>query len=107
MSSRNESSSYASTPYSYLPSNTNMLKQENQMELSTKTLFIGDLSYFCTEDDLVNIFSRYGVITGVKIRRGATGESLLYGFMCFQSPESTIIAMRELNGKVFMGRNIR
>jgi RNA recognition motif-containing protein len=81
-------------------------KPESASE-AAKTLFLGDLSYFCTEDDLVLLFSPYGRIMTVRVRRGVTGESLMHGFIAFDSPDSAQRAIQEIDGAEFMGRNIR
>ncbi len=72
-----------------------------------RTIFLGDLSYFCTEDDLVQICALYGTITAVQVRRGTNGKSLLFGLVEYAHPESTRIAFGELNGRLFMGRNLK
>lgn len=89
-----------------LPYAQNRNQQEPYFEPS-RTLFLGDLSFFCSEDDLCALFQRYGPITAVRVRRGVTGESLLHGFIAFQSSEATYLAVRDLDGKEFMGRNMR
>jgi RNA recognition motif-containing protein len=73
----------------------------------SRTLFLGDLSYFCSEEDLCALFHSYGPIAAVRIRRGVTGESLLHGFIAFHSAEATMRAVQELDGKEFMGRILR
>lgn len=72
-----------------------------------RTLFLGDLSYFCTEEDLCSIFAPFGHISTVRVRRGVTGESLMHGFIALDSHEAAKRAIAELDGKMFMGRNIR
>ncbi len=75
--------------------------------IPAKSVFIGDLSYFCNEDHLIQLFSPYGRVTEVNIRRGVTGDSLLYGFLAFDNEESATRAQAELNGREFMGRYLR
>ena len=89
----------------HVPLGTNR-QQEPYFEPS-RTLFIGDLSYFCTEDDLCTLLSRYGQITAARVRRGVTGESLLHGFVSFQNAQLLMQAVKDLDGAVFMGRNLR
>lgn len=72
-----------------------------------RTLFLGDLSYFCTEEDLCALFSAYGRITTVRVRRGATGESLMHGFIALDTHEAAKQAIVDLDGAIFMGRNMR
>ena len=72
-----------------------------------KTLFLGDLSYFCTEDDLFNLFSGYGPINTIRVQRGVSGEPLLHGYIVFHSPMSARQALVDMDGLAFMGRNLR
>lgn len=69
-------------------------------------IFAGDLSFFCTEDDLARLFSAFGDVEGAIIRRGKQGDTLHYGFVkmndfCAEN------AIRHLQGQYFMGRRIR
>jgi RNA recognition motif-containing protein len=72
-----------------------------------KTLYLGDLSYFCTEDDLFHLFSPYGPLVAVKVHRGKTGNPLLHGFVSFQQEAHASLALAELSGVQFMGRVLR
>lgn len=44
---------------------------------TNNSLFIGDLSKFCTEQNLEELFSSYGEITEVKIKRNIS-TGILY-----------------------------
>lgn len=71
-----------------------------------RTIFVGDLSYFCTEEDLFRLFASAGNILHVSIaRRGET--SLMYGFVELDSLERAERISEEFNGHFFMGRNLR
>lgn len=74
---------------------------------SARTIFVGDLSYFCNEDDLFNLFAKFGNILTVRVRRGVTGESLMHGFIAMDTAEAAGAAITGLDGIEFMGRNIR
>eukprot|EP00981_Chlorochromonas_danica_P008203 scaffold2062_cov181-Ochromonas_danica.AAC.7 len=74
---------------------------------ASRTLFLGDLSYFCTEEDLCTLFADYGPILTVRVRRGVTGESLMHGFIALESPDMARRAITDLDGIEFMGRNMR
>lgn len=69
-------------------------------------IFAGDLSYFCTEQDLINQFSQYGNVEGAIIRKGKRGDSLHYGFVKMNDSDAQA-AVEGLQGKSFMGRNMR
>jgi RNA recognition motif-containing protein len=71
-------------------------------------LFLGDLSYFCGENDLQNVFQRFGYIEDVRIiRNKTTKKSLSYGFIEFATASSAVNALKEMNGAIVCGRAIR
>jgi len=70
------------------------------------TLFVGDLSIFCTENDLFALFSRFGAVPKVQVKRGKQGEALQYGFVVL--PRSVAIeAAQRVNGIKLLGRRLR
>lgn len=83
-----------------------LMPQETDEEF-IRSLFIGDLSYFCTEEHLLPLFMTYGSIASINIRRGAAGDSLLFGFVTFHQPESSTLAMKALNRHELLGRKLR
>lgn len=82
-------------------------RMEYPLADASRTLFLGDLSYFCTEEDLCAVFAGYGPILTVRVRRGVTGESLMHGFIALDTPEAARQAILDLDGIEFMGRNMR
>lgn len=81
----------------------------NQIQaFANNSLFIGDLSKFCTEANLEGLFSSYGQVVDVKIKRNnTTGKTLSYGFVTFINEQCAASAMDQLNGVAFFGRNLR
>eukprot|EP01040_Poterioochromonas_malhamensis_P009484 gene9484-10299_t len=72
------------------------------------SLFLGDLSIYSTEKDIRQLFRNYGIIDTVRIKRGGSGKPhLSYGFIKFRDRESAELAMKDLNGTVFLGRALR
>jgi RNA recognition motif-containing protein len=75
---------------------------------ANNSLFIGDLSKFCSEAELESLFAGFGQILDVKIKRNNnTGKTLSYGFVTFASEEVADIAMKKLDGTMFCGRKLR
>ena len=72
-----------------------------------KTLFLGDLSRFCTEIELEELFSQHGQVLETKISRTSTGISLGYGFICMAERSQAEEAMKNLVGVVLSGRPLR
>lgn len=71
-----------------------------------ETIFAGDLSFFCTEENLESLFSSFGVVRSAIIRRGKGGENLQYGFVQMEESEARK-AVAQLKGQKFMGRKLR
>jgi RNA recognition motif-containing protein len=71
-----------------------------------KKLYIGNIPYTCTDQDLAEWFTQAGhTAQSVSILRDrATGQSRGFGFVEIQNDEAADRAIAELNGKAFMGR---
>jgi len=68
-------------------------------------IFVGNLPFKCTNEDLEALFGRYGPIIGVSIRKDRkTNKPKGFAFVSFASPESGPEAIRSMQGHVFGGR---
>ena len=75
---------------------------------SKATLFLGDLSSVCTEEDIEKVFLPYGKIRHIRIQRSPTScSSLGYGFIRMGNPMEAMRAKEELDGFLLCGRKIR
>lgn len=71
----------------------------------TNKLFVGNLSWTTTSDDLQQIFSQAGNVTSATvISDRATGRSKGFGFVEYATPEEAEKAKAELEGKDLNGR---
>lgn len=77
------------------------------LQNASRCVFVGDLSFFCTELDLAEAFKQCGPISRLEVKRGRHGDSLLYAFVEFHSEISAQIAIREMNNIKFMGRTMK
>lgn len=68
-------------------------------------LYVGNLPYKFTADDLKNLFSAYGTVTATIIDDRATGRSKGFGFVELEDSVSEQ-AIAEMNGKDVDGRGI-
>ena len=76
--------------------------------MSQSKVYVGNLSYRTTEDELMSKFSEFGGVSDVKIIMDReTGRSKGFGFITFESPEGAKGAIEALDGQDFGGRNIR
>jgi len=72
-----------------------------------KKLYVGNLLYEVTEDDLKQIFSEAGNVTSATIIRFRdTGRSKGFGFVEMETEEAAQKAVETLNEKDFKGRKL-
>ena len=72
------------------------------------SLFIGNLAIFCTEKDIEEAFSPFGLILSISIKCDEeTNKNLSYGFIKFATEASAMEAMISLNGQILCGRPLR
>lgn len=77
------------------------------LQNATRCVFVGDLSFFCTELDLAECFKHCGSISRLEVKRGRHGDSLLYGFVEFHQEASAELAIREMHGVKLLGRRMK
>jgi RNA recognition motif-containing protein len=71
-------------------------------------IYIGNLSYDASEDDIRKAFEDYGAVDSVKIIKDRySGRSKGFGFVEMTDDDAAKTAISELNDKEFMGRNLR
>lgn len=71
----------------------------------TGRLFLRNLSYVTTENDLRKLFSRFGTLNEVHISTDKeTKKSKGFGFVTFMFPHDAVKAQQELDGTIFQGR---
>jgi len=70
-------------------------------------IYVGNISYKSSEDDLGNLFAEFGDVTSVKIIQDKfTGRSKGFGFV-EMSDEAGANAVESLDGFDHLGRNLR
>ena len=71
----------------------------------TATVYIGNLPWGVTEDDVADLFRDFGPLLDVRIVQDPrTGRSRGYGFVELTSPDNVAKAVSALNGAAFNGR---
>ena len=71
------------------------------------TLYVGNLSWTMTEDDLRNLFEQYGTVTSIKIVKDReTGRSKGFGFVEMENDTEAQNALSSLYDKEILGRKI-
>ena len=70
-------------------------------------LYVGNLNYDMTEDELRNAFAEHGEVQTAKIISDKfTGRSRGFGFVEMASQEAGSAAMENMNGKDMGGRQL-
>lgn len=68
-------------------------------------LYVGNLSFDTTENDLQDLFEQHGKVTDVAlINDRATGRSRGFGFVTMADATEAAAAMNAFNGKQVQGR---
>ena len=71
-------------------------------------IYVGNVSYDSSEEDLGNLFSEYGTVNSVKIIVNKhTGRSKGFGFVEMENNEEGQKAVESLDGYELSGRNLR
>ncbi len=72
------------------------------------TVYIGNLSYEVTEDDLSAVFAEYGAVKQVKLPVDReSGRKRGFGFVEMQDEANEDKAIEELDGAEWMGRTLK
>jgi len=70
-------------------------------------LFVSNLPFTCSEDELREVFEAFGALRSVKIVLDReTGRSRGFGFVEFEDAAAGDRAIQELDGSSFQGRNL-
>uniref|UniRef100_A0A452U9F2 Cleavage stimulation factor subunit 2 n=1 Tax=Ursus maritimus TaxID=29073 RepID=A0A452U9F2_URSMA len=78
------------------------------VDRSLRSVFVGNIPYEATEEQLKDIFSEVGPVVSFRlVYDRETGKPKGYGFCEHQDQETALSAMRNLNGREFSGRALR
>jgi RNA recognition motif-containing protein len=71
-------------------------------------IYVGNLSYDTTEDDVQQTFERFGQVESVSVIRDQyDGRSKGFGFVEMQQSDEAQQAISELDGSELMGRTLK
>ena len=74
----------------------------------SKKLYVGNLSFSSSEDELRDLFEQHGKVSSVNvITDRETGRSRGFGFVEMDEANEADAAMEALDGRDFGGRNLR
>ena len=70
-------------------------------------IYVGNLSWSMSDDDLSNLFTQFGSVSSAKILKDkVSGRSKGFGFVEMESNAEATKAIREMNDSTIEGRNI-
>ncbi|WP_028972830.1 RNA recognition motif domain-containing protein [Spirochaeta cellobiosiphila] len=73
-----------------------------------KNIYVGNIAYGASEEDLRDAFSEYGDVASVKIIMDRdTGRSKGFGFVEMETEEAAASAIEALNGAELIGRPLK
>ena len=73
-----------------------------------RKMYVGNIPYDATEEDLRNLFSEYGETESLKIIQDKyTGRSRGFGFIEMAEEKDAREAIEKLNGKDFMEKTLK
>jgi RNA recognition motif-containing protein len=68
-------------------------------------IFVGNLPFQISNEELESLFSQCGSITGINLRKDrTTGKSKGFGFITFDNARSAVLAIENMNGCICKGR---
>jgi len=71
-------------------------------------IYVGNLSYQVTEEELSEIFEQFGQVASVNIIKDRySGQSKGFGFVEMESKSESDTAIEQLNGSLIKGRNVK
>ncbi len=78
-----------------------------QNKLDPKRLYLKNLPFQTTEEEIKSLFEKYGEITEIHIPKNyKTNQSFGYAYISFATVESCTLAVGELDEKFFQGRKL-
>jgi RNA recognition motif-containing protein len=74
--------------------------------VSSKTIFVGNLSIYCTEKDVSQLFIGFGMIESIHLKTSEKGN-LSYCFIKYGTRQAAEAAIQAMNNTVLLGRPLR
>jgi len=86
---------------------TSAVKKRSK-EFLLKNIYVGNIAYAASEDDLRDAFGEYGEVASVKIIMDRdTGRSKGFGFVEMETEDAAAAAIEALNGAEVAGRPLK
>mmetsp|Transcript_83009 Transcript_83009/g.232649 ORF Transcript_83009/g.232649 Transcript_83009/m.232649 type:complete len:223 (-) Transcript_83009:48-716(-) len=85
---------------------TNMKEGKSPKYVGDSKLYVGNIAFECSENDLAELFSEVGGVGSVALVRDDQGRNRGFGFVTMRTKEEGDAAIEKLNGMELNGRNI-
>ena len=85
---------------------SNMKEGRSPKYTGDSKLYVGNISFECSEQDLVELFGTAGEVGSVALVRDEQGRTRGFGFVTMRSKEDGDAAIEKLNGSELKGRNL-
>jgi RNA recognition motif-containing protein len=98
-------STNSSSPSNAVSTGSNHVLQHNKAE---NVIFVGNLSFFCEEKHLYDLFHQYSHVDHVRILQNSNKtKSLMYGFVTVTGDAEAKELVHMLDNHLFMGRRLK
>ena len=74
------------------------------MPIDTKRIYVTNIPYNSTEQEVRQVFEKYGTVLNLKLPKGRGGTLTGFCFVTYSLPEEAIRAYSELDNRIVMGR---
>ena len=82
-------------------------EQNKQKQLDPKRLYLRNLPFQISEEEIRNQFSQYGQISEIHIPiNHKTSQSFGYAYVGYETVESSVMAISKMDGQFFQGRRL-
>lgn len=84
----------------------NIKEGKNPKFMGEVKVYVGNISFLCTEEDLYEAFSEYGPVGDVSLVRDDVGKIRGFGFVTMRNKEDGEQCLEQLDGAELKGRKI-
>jgi len=81
-------------------------KPSSSSSSASKQLYVGNLSYDCTRQDLEDAFKRFGAVSHAEVCETSNGRTTGFGIVAYSKSSSAERALTSMNGADFQGRKL-
>ena len=81
-----------------------MNTRSSNNKLDEKRLYVINLPYTITHEDIKQLFSKYGIITNLKVPKDENNQIKGFSFVTYSMNEEALRAFAELDNKIAFGR---